>query len=282
MQTVSFGFHVGRGRQREMTAADQHNEIELNYVERGTLTLRHGAEIFTLSKGDALLYWAAIPHQVTVADIGTEISWMVLPLSWFLEWNLHPRFSRSLLSGEALPVPSNPGWGELSSLLQRWARDYSLHVPEMQSILELEVQAFFRRLAFHYPKRKPAYPGSLSPGRQASERMQQMVRLVTERFRDPLTIPQIAAAAGLHPEYAMRLFRKRWGMTLWDFVLQQRIFEAKRLLILEGSKISDIAFECGFGSASRFYSAFSKSCGCTPLAFRRRHKVAEAPETGSK
>lgn len=271
VRVQSFGFQVGRGRQNRMEAADQHNEIELNFVNRGKVVFRHGINLCTIPQGSGVVYWAAVPHQVTATEPQTDVFWLVFPLSWFLSWNLAPAFTRRLLQGKIVPLPRDMAESPAPARLASWTRDFASRSPELRKVVQLELEAFFRRLALQ-PREKSGFPASLrlSRERQPCDRVQHMVRFMTEHAGEPITVSQIAAEAGLNPEYAMRLFRRHWGMTLWDFLLQQRISQAKRLLVLGHAKISDLAFECGFGSMSRFYSAFSKYCHCSPLAFRRQ------------
>lgn len=255
-----------------MENADQHNEIELNFVERGSMVLRHGPNTVTVVPGSTALYWAAIPHQVIAVGPRTEITLLALPLAWFLSWNLPPVISNRLLHGETLIIPEKPRAHLFPPPLTRWAEDFATHSAERLKVIELELEAYFLRLATELPTQKailaaplPAVP----PEKYECAHVQQMVRFMTEHSAEPITVAQIAGEAGLNPEYAMRLFRKRWGITLWDFLLKQRICQAQRLLVLSNAKVVDIAFQCGFGSVSRFYSAFSKQCSCSPLAFRK-------------
>lgn len=48
---------------------------------------------------------------------------------------------------------------------------------------------------------------------------------------------------------------------------------AQRLLTTTNHRVIDIAMECGFGSAARFYSAFSRYCNTKPLDYHRNNKV---------
>lgn len=272
VRTRSFGFHVGRGKQRQMETADQHNEIELNFINRGEMAFRHGAKECIIPQGEAILYWAATPHQVVATAASTEIIWIVLPLSWLLYWNLAPRFTQCLLQGEMLWL-SKEAPEQLSQMpLARWVQEFETGSLELRKVVELELEAFFRRLALNL---RSSRKGRISRhprhgSKDNYRRVQRMVRFITEHATEPLTIIQISREAGLSAEYAMRLFRKHWGVTLWTFLIQQRVSHAKRLLALGDAKVADIAFQCGFGSVSRFYSAFTRHCHCPPMTFRHR------------
>jgi AraC-like DNA-binding protein len=273
INTFSFGFRGGSGILHRMESADQHNEIELNYIGHGQMILQHGAREVAVNAGELLIYWAAIPHQVTLVKRQTAFSWLSLPLSWFLSWNLSSPLWRQILNGEMIRLPKKKSPALPEAAMLRWTDDLQKKSPEIDTIVELELEVYFRRLDLACDR--PGASGSFRKSQVTLQKdqyghVQKMVRFMTSRFREPITVPQVAAAAELNTEYAMRLFRRCWGMTIGEFLRQQRIWHAQRLLALGEAKIVDIAFACGFGSASRFYAAFQEQCHCTPRDYRRR------------
>jgi transcriptional regulator GlxA family with amidase domain len=58
-------------------------------------------------------------------------------------------------------------------------------------------------------------------------------------------------------------------MTIHDFLLQQRVSNAQRLLSTTDMKIDAVAAESGFGSTARFYASFQKVVDKSPAAYRR-------------
>ncbi len=53
-----------------------------------------------------------------------------------------------------------------------------------------------------------------------------------------ISVSEIADALGPHPKYLMGLFRRLSGMTLLDYIAQQRVAYAQRLLATESSKVN--------------------------------------------
>jgi len=268
IDTVTFGFMCVRGFQKPMAAADQHNEIEVNFVEQGLMLFRRGAEAVKLEKGTAAIYWAAVPHQVVAVEPQTKICCFILPLAWFLGWKLSQEFNRKMLGGEMIVLKQAAPGLRLPSFTD-WADDFA-RSPDLKIAVRLEIEAFFRRLAAN-SARSSSKSSTLFPEEHLCRHVERMVGIMTERFREPLSIREIARDAGLNPEYAMRLFRSRWGVTIWTFLLQQRIAEARRLLLLSDTPLVEIAFECGFRSVGRFYHAFKSHCQCSPGTYRRNH-----------
>jgi AraC family transcriptional regulator, melibiose operon regulatory protein len=154
-------------------------------------------------------------------------------------------------------------------LCARSAADLARDQPERHRIAMLEVEARVRRLALANlgePVRQ--YTG----GDPALRRVVAMMRHIAEHFHEPLTVADIAGAAQLHPNYAMAQFRKVVRTTMGDYLTQCRLAEARRLLVTTDLPINDVASEAGFGSVSRFYTAFTSGCGTPPAKFRREHR----------
>ena len=97
-----------------------------------------------------------------------------------------------------------------------------------------------------------------------------MARFIAEKFQEDIATEDIARAAGLHPNYAMALFRRRCGLTLHDYLLQYRLTRAQQLLLTTDDKVVDVALGSGFGSVSTFYELFVRKLKITPIKFRRR------------
>jgi AraC-like DNA-binding protein len=85
-----------------------------------------------------------------------------------------------------------------------------------------------------------------------------------------LTIESVAKANALSGRQAQRLFAAS-GTTFSEFVLEQRLLLARRLLLHEQGrdrKVSDIAYTVGFNDLSYFHRSFRKRFGMTPADMR--------------
>lgn len=94
----------------------------------------------------------------------------------------------------------------------------------------------------------------------------------SHNYDRPIKISDIGRTVGLHPDYANAIFKKAFGCTLSRYVAEERIGHVKRKLILTDMSITQIAFDCGFNSISRFNSTFLDICGQTPRHYREQNK----------
>jgi AraC family transcriptional regulator len=65
------------------------------------------------------------------------------------------------------------------------------------------------------------------------------------------------------------LFRRALGVPPHQYVLQERITEARRLLAAGQMTLSEIATHLGFSDQSHFSRAFRKVTGMTPRLYQR-------------
>jgi AraC family transcriptional regulator len=80
----------------------------------------------------------------------------------------------------------------------------------------------------------------------------------------------IAGAVGVHPVHLSRSFRRRFGLTMTDYLRGRRLEAASRALLETSHGVARIASEHGFSDQAHFTRAFKRATGLTPAAFRRR------------
>jgi AraC-like DNA-binding protein len=269
-QIESSGLIGWAGRPEVMHTAHQHDDLEINLVaDGGTMLYLFGGVPFEVGPGCVAAFWAAVPHQL-VANSATRAHWVYVPFETFLAWGLPDQLVSRLLSGIPLVSPPEAATPTDQANFAQWAADLTSDQAERRQIAMLEVEARVRRLALGtvgQPVRQ--YSGADPTLRQVVA----MVLHIAEHFRDPLTIADIAAAAQLHPNYAMPQFRKVMHTTIGDYLARRRLAEARRLLVTTDLQIERVATRSGFGSISRFYSAFTTACGTPPATFRRDHRL---------
>ena len=96
---------------------------------------------------------------------------------------------------------------------------------------------------------------------------------------EDLTVEQMAARAMMSPRTFARHFRATRGTTPYQWLLQQRIVLAQRLLETTNESIERIAECCGFSSAATLRLHFQRLLRISPQSYRKafhREKVTEA------
>lgn len=85
-----------------------------------------------------------------------------------------------------------------------------------------------------------------------------------------LSVPVLAARAGMSPRSFARHFQRETGLTPARFVERARLEAAQRALSESGADLETLAGICGFGRAERMRRAFQRRFGIGPEAYRQR------------
>ena len=108
---------------------------------------------------------------------------------------------------------------------------------------------------------------NFNPGQIAA--VQGMQMYIEEHMQDPITLKDLANAAGYSPFHASRLFKEHTGKTPFDYIRALRLSKAALLLRDGESPVITIALDFVFGSHEGFTKAFSRQFGLAPRDYRR-------------
>ena len=100
------------------------------------------------------------------------------------------------------------------------------------------------------------------------------MQYVQAHLHERIRVEEIAASVQRNPSYLTQRLRQETGMSVTQYIQQQKIEEAKRLLQTPGS--GNIWLQLGYCDQSHFDRAFKKAVGMTPGAFRQRFQEREA------
>ncbi len=89
-------------------------------------------------------------------------------------------------------------------------------------------------------------------------------------YRDAPSLDDAGAAIGRSPSQAIRIFRRDFGMTPYNYLLERKIETAKVMLSGGFAPVKKIAFDLGFGDVYYFSNLFKKKAGVSPLRYRER------------
>jgi transcriptional regulator GlxA family with amidase domain len=101
-------------------------------------------------------------------------------------------------------------------------------------------------------------------------------RWAAERLHEPLDVAAMAAHASVSPRTFARRFREETGTTPLQWLLNQRVQEARRLLEETDLPIDAVAWRSGFGTAASLRDHFRRVTATTPSSYRRSFRPLAA------
>ena len=87
---------------------------------------------------------------------------------------------------------------------------------------------------------------------------------------------RLASHLGVSDRHLRRLFEERIGVSPLQYLLTQRLLNAKQLISDSGLPMAEVALASGFSSVRRFNAAFSSRYGLNPTQMRRGSSVPGA------
>jgi AraC-like DNA-binding protein len=100
--------------------------------------------------------------------------------------------------------------------------------------------------------------------------------LADARFAEPLTVADLARAAGLSPAHFSREFRTTFGESPHSYLLTRRLERAAALLRNTDRSVADVCMTVGLSSVGSFTTSFTRLYGQSPTAYRASFPPASA------
>lgn len=104
--------------------------------------------------------------------------------------------------------------------------------------------------------------------KEAAKVIDQSLHYIRSNLHLDLTIAHCAKQANFSPSYYTNLFKQETGLTFNHFVTQERMEQAK-LMLMEDKQVQDISDSLGYINRRYFSDLFKKHTGMTPTEFRQ-------------
>ncbi len=227
----------------------------------GELVTERGRHSMQYSAGEARFTPAGPPlafrwhGEVHVLMLGFE--------SWFLE-----RVAAELGCSVALPTDVNtatlPAAHPAAALVRQLAQELSAGPGS-----SLVADGLGRAIAVLLLRQFQSLPPVKSEPAAPPAAVLRAVTLMRRRLADPLSLDEIAAAAGLSPFHFSRQFKAATGHPPHEYLVRLRVDRAQELLRQHGRSwnMAAVAREVGFSDQSHLARHFKRVVGITPREF---------------
>ncbi len=100
-------------------------------------------------------------------------------------------------------------------------------------------------------------------GERMLEQLNQVIDYIEDHLSDDLSLEMISEYAGVSDYHFRKIFFYLSGLTLNEYIKNRKLSEANKDL-LQGEKVTDVAFKYGYQSVDGFTRAFKKWSGFLP------------------
>ncbi len=93
--------------------------------------------------------------------------------------------------------------------------------------------------------------------------------IIDDSFLGALNVSDVATQSGISEYHFYRLFKKTFGKSPNQYLIQKRLNHAKKLLSTQSISITELASFCGYPDIFTFSKSFKKQFGFPPSALQR-------------
>ena len=247
-----------------------HRAVEIIYMQEGSLDVTVESENFTIRKGDCIVINGNVLHSTKCTSPNTAIL-LQIPLD-FMEKYI-------------------PDLGQLIFLFDFRTKDQRLQTKQamFKTILEqlqiindvrpdgylLRFNSLIFELLFqlYHNFAVKILQSNTSQKKKDIARLEPVLDYISEHYREPISLHEIAEVACLQTGYFCRFFRKKMGITFLEYQNEYRLSFIYRDLITTRDPVHVILERHGFTNYKLFRRIFFEHFGNTPTQIRKQREI---------
>ncbi|HWO74331.1 MAG TPA: response regulator [Bacillus sp. (in: firmicutes)] len=104
---------------------------------------------------------------------------------------------------------------------------------------------------------------------ETSKQFDKIIQFIDDHLSHEITLKHIADHVFLNPQYVGQLFKSELNQTFTEYITEQRLKRAKKLLKETNLKVYEVAQLSGYKSPKHFMTVFKHEVGMTPVQYRQ-------------
>lgn len=255
-----------------------HEDLEVLYVVQGKIELKTVNKSIILTSGDSAFINTNIMHfQQPIGDVKVITLNQVFHASIIygsINSVFYTKYVMPLLSCKELDIMT---FGhevvadrKISQLI-KLSQDLA---DEKKEGYEIEVRnALSSMICLIYENASEKINAKRLISSHGEDRLKKMMEYLHNNYMNKISLSDISYAANVSEREAIRTFNNVLKMSPFAYLMQYRIRRAATMLSETNVSISQIAYDCGFCSASYFGKEFKKIMGTTALEYRKSRYI---------
>lgn len=238
-----------------------HQRMILKVILKGEVNTLLDGEEFSMSPGDAMLFFPHQFHSTRLADPASEYEFVAVS---FLEKsrNYEPLLN---LRSRVFRLDRS----DFDNLLKLISAYNGLDKTSPSEAVHALVSILTRQLEYsreETPPEKNAGVGMFT----------EICGYLRKNFRKEVSLKTLASEFGVSPVTVRRMFRRHYGGVTPGVLLRKlRLQHACELLVRSDRSVSEIAEHSGFRDAYSFSRAFKNALGVSPRKYREKNRDPE-------
>ena len=254
-----------------------HPEIEITYVQKGTMCYKVNHMVYHLKEGDIVFNNSGALHSGTMEN---QKDCAYIPVTFdsrliygFFQSTVNSKYVDPVIQDSMLPAicidQSEPWHKPFREYLLR-SIDLDEKKPDFYELdITICLQSMWRLLLEHITYE----PQASRENSLEYDRIKKILSYIEENYQNKITLNDIAGHIHLCESECTRLFKRHMNTTLFAFLQEYRI-ERSLEFLQDDQPVSAVADKAGFSDPNYYSKVFAKIKGCSPREYRNhRFKV---------
>ena len=248
-----------------------HPEIEITYVQKGTMCYKVNHMVYHLKEGDIVFNNSGALHSGTMEN---QKDCAYIPVTFdsrliygFFQSTVNSKYVDPVIQDSMLPaicIDQSEPW-------HKPFREYLLRIIDLDEkkpdFYELDIticlQSMWRLLLEHITYE----PQASRENSLEYDRIKKILSYIEENYQNKITLNDIAGHIHLCESECTRLFKRHMNTTLFAFLQEYRI-ERSLEFLQDDQPVSAVADKAGFSDPNYYSKVFDKIKGCSPREYR--------------
>lgn len=248
-----------------------HPEIEITYVQKGTMCYKVNHMVYHLKEGDIVFNNSGALHSGTMEN---QKDCAYIPVTFdsrliygFFQSTVNSKYVDPVIQDSMLPaicIDQSEPW-------HKPFREYLLRIIDLNEkkpdFYELDIticlQSMWRLLLEHITYE----PQASRENSLEYDRIKKILSYIEENYQNKITLNDIAGHIHLCESECTRLFKRHMNTTLFAFLQEYRI-ERSLEFLQDDQPVSAVADKAGFSDPNYYSKVFAKIKGCSPREYR--------------
>ena len=248
-----------------------HPEIEITYVQKGTMCYKVNHMVYHLKEGDIVFNNSGALHSGTMEN---QKDCAYIPVTFdsrliygFFQSTVNSKYVDPVIQDSMLPaicIDQSEPW-------HKPFREYLLRIIDLDEkkpdFYELDIticlQSMWRLLLEHITYE----PQASRENSLEYDRIKKILSYIEENYQNKITLNDIAGHIHLCESECTRLFKRHMNTTLFAFLQEYRI-ERSLEFLQDAQPVSAVADKAGFSDPNYYSKVFAKIKGCSPREYR--------------
>jgi len=227
-----------------------HYSLEVVFVTSGNIILSKENAAYNLSPGDVAVIMPLEIHSF-ITEAASQVFIFQISPKLISNWD-------SCFAGKTLKEPCR-------SFSDSVLRDMHHDLKNITDNLVDLNYIFFKIMHFFLQDNE------LVEGCEVDDIRLKALRYIGDNFSRNITLKDMATALNISYVYLSRVFAQKLKFKFVDCINSFRIQKAISLLSNPNRSISEICYECGFGSIRQFNRLFKEAMSCSPREYRKKN-----------